>query len=1371
MGRLLVLGVLLVVMLGLRAMEGAAVGAHDPLILAAIGFVVMASYTAAELGSLLTLPRVSGYIAAGLLLGPSLGNILTVSVVEDMTMFNTLALGLIATGAGLELDLHEQRQLFKTLASTTAAKIVLAGGSVTGAFIAIESFWHPLGLGSMPHTVAVGLVLGTLAVGTSPSVTLAVINETGVRSRIADLTLGAAVLKDLVLVVCLAIVLAIGSGLVGAQAGHSNVVAQLATELGGSVVIGVALGALIIVYVRWVGAEMLLFVAGLVLAAAELSHALHLDLLLVFIAAGFFVRNCSKQWQVVQHAIETVALPVFVVFFTISGARINVAATTRLLPFALALCALRAAAFYVSARIGARVGGEGPLVRRWAWQAYLPQAGVTLGLLGLAVEELVPVGKQLSDIGLACIAVNLAIGPVTMRRAFQFAGAEEETHVARPSVVQERPAAISRGTRPPLLIATGSEELDHAIAELRAKLEAVVERTVAEQIAPRARALHAAFSGLLAASDDKSVVQRAHSWALEGHGAVAAIHASSASRAFKEETSAILEQVMPLITVPFALELAAPSPGDRPAVRFRKWRERMLRLIARGTKLRRVPLRTASRVALLPRLVAVSGQLSSSLCRTHSKVLLDLRGRATGASDNAQTEMAITAHLEALERDFRSDALIAIDSGLNELVKLCRDIDSPDRPAATLRYSRIEPEVRARATRLEAESREWAIALRAAEQALVRDTSLARLRASGDQALDQYVYTPLANAADALEPAVAKVRAHLLATQRRLREETIDEALLTELRTELNTAIEEHTREASARADLFRAASALHGVSSELRSLVDTVPEQLELLSSARPLHELADPSDATVRRVHLHMEARRELIQEFLPLLDVEARRGAAALQELETRIVEVLEVALAAVKAALEDSEIGSNAADDAIDLSLSNLAQIDEQARKQLIGAHDLIAKAFGAAFEPLGVASGTALDVRVARVVIARPLSRLAATGIERARTLRDRSLRFWRALLGSEIGKRLGNRLETPQDLRALLSRQVADAVPASYARLFRLDPERDLRLCVARDQELKVMLEAQARWKQGRHGSVLVTGDAGSGRTTLMNLMQPEILAARLVRPEAASSRRQEGLSRALAYELLTEPSTRKLVDALKQQPTAVLVDDLEHWFSPDAAGIEQLRVFLDLIRSTQRDVFWIVSVSDQMLSLVRGVVALEDVFSEVVRLQPFSREALRRVIESRHALSGMAIVYPSLPGLLADRVMRSSTGDLVYRALHATSGGNPSTALALWLNSVRVEGNRVHVLLDQLLSQRLPHLSSFDASTTALLVQLLRFGPMTPARLAESLGLPAAQIRRRIVRLENAGLLRPSAGREFRLASEWRGVLAARLPTACEWR
>jgi hypothetical protein len=316
------------------------------------------------------------------------------------------------------------------------------------------------------------------------------------------------------------------------------------------------------------------------------------------------------------------------------------------------------------------------------------------------------------------------------------------------------------------------------------------------------------------------------------------------------------------------------------------------------------------------------------LCRAHSKVLVELRGRVNGAFDGAQMEQGIKAHFDALERDFRSDALVGIEAGLRELITLCGTIDSPERPAASLRYSKVEPEVRARSARLEAQGRQWAIALKASEQALVRDTALARLRDSGEQALNQYVFEPLAEASDAIEPAVERVRQQLQAAQRSLRSSVPDPALLGRLRTELAAAIAERERHAAARADIFRVAAAMHGMSGELRSLVDTVPEQLELLAGAVPAHQLSETSMVAVKTVYLHAEARRELIQDFLPLLDLEARRGAATLQELETRVGDVLEMALSAARAAIEDEDIGPNAVDDALELALTNLAQIGEQ-----------------------------------------------------------------------------------------------------------------------------------------------------------------------------------------------------------------------------------------------------------------------------------------------------------------------------------------------------------------------------------------------------------------------------------------------------------
>jgi hypothetical protein len=97
MRRLLVVVALLALMIGVETLQAPTpTSTHDPLTLATIGFVLLASFTLAESGAALRLPRVTGYILGGALLGPSIINLLDAGVVGEMRMFNTLALGLIA---------------------------------------------------------------------------------------------------------------------------------------------------------------------------------------------------------------------------------------------------------------------------------------------------------------------------------------------------------------------------------------------------------------------------------------------------------------------------------------------------------------------------------------------------------------------------------------------------------------------------------------------------------------------------------------------------------------------------------------------------------------------------------------------------------------------------------------------------------------------------------------------------------------------------------------------------------------------------------------------------------------------------------------------------------------------------------------------------------------------------------------------------------------------------------------------------------------------------------------------------------------------------------------------------------------------------
>src|SRR5690606_19164364 len=112
-------------------------------------------------------------------------NILSTTVVVDMRMFNTLALGLIATAAGLELDARGIARMWKTLSVTTALKVLLLPFFVGGTFYGLQVRFHFLPIDSDATVIGLAVIFSALAVGTSPSISLAVLSETKAKGRLS----------------------------------------------------------------------------------------------------------------------------------------------------------------------------------------------------------------------------------------------------------------------------------------------------------------------------------------------------------------------------------------------------------------------------------------------------------------------------------------------------------------------------------------------------------------------------------------------------------------------------------------------------------------------------------------------------------------------------------------------------------------------------------------------------------------------------------------------------------------------------------------------------------------------------------------------------------------------------------------------------------------------------------------------------------------------------------------------------------------------------------------------------------------------------------------------------------------------------------
>ncbi|MFH1573178.1 MAG: cation:proton antiporter, partial [Acidobacteriota bacterium] len=431
MRRIIVIGALFLLMYALPYLQVEVESAFNPKSLATLGFILIAAYTLGELANTVGLPKITGYIVTGVVFGPYVINLFSLGVVEDLTLINSLAIGLIALTAGGEMRLEGLRRVARGLGWILAVKgLLILAVTIATVFLARPLIPFLQGAGT-PLVLAVGMIFGVLALGTSPAVTVAVINETESRGRLADLTLGVAVAKDVVMVVLLAVAIALARLYSTPNAVFEPaVLGRISGELGLSVLAGSLVGLLAILYIRFVHAEMWLFVIGLILMTTAASDLLHLEVLLVLITAGFVVQNFSPYGDELVHPIERVSLPVYVVFFSIAGAGLDLGALRQVWAIAVILVLVRLAAIYLGTRVAMNLAAESVPMRRDAWLGFVAQAGVVLGLSLIVQENLTlsaaagtgPLGDEIRVVVLATIALNLALGPVTFKIALSRVG-------------------------------------------------------------------------------------------------------------------------------------------------------------------------------------------------------------------------------------------------------------------------------------------------------------------------------------------------------------------------------------------------------------------------------------------------------------------------------------------------------------------------------------------------------------------------------------------------------------------------------------------------------------------------------------------------------------------------------------------------------------------------------------------------------------------------------------------------------------------------------------------------------------------------------------------------------------------------------------
>ena len=399
-------------------------GVIAPRSLFLFGILLLTADTFGALAHDLKLPRLVGYLVAGLALGPSVAGIVPAGVLEDLAMMKRLAVGLIGLLAGAELRVADLRGRHRTILYVLALQTSAVLGALLITTLMVRE-WMPFlsGLDSAP-LFFVALLFAALLTVNSPMVTLAMLTETRASGPLAKTTLGVVLVADVLIILVFTGAFSLAqASLGGSEAGTLESLFRLLREVFGSILAGAFVGGVVSLYVRFVKRELVLFAVVVVFATAAAAQALHFELLLSLLVAGFLVENVAPvRAEPLVQALHQTAVPVFVIFFAMAGAELHIQEFASVWSIVLLVALVRIAAIRSSATFAGRLAGAEPSVVRYGWTGLVSQAGVALGLATIVADRLPRVGLAMQVVAVGVIAFNETVGPILFRRGLEKAG-------------------------------------------------------------------------------------------------------------------------------------------------------------------------------------------------------------------------------------------------------------------------------------------------------------------------------------------------------------------------------------------------------------------------------------------------------------------------------------------------------------------------------------------------------------------------------------------------------------------------------------------------------------------------------------------------------------------------------------------------------------------------------------------------------------------------------------------------------------------------------------------------------------------------------------------------------------------------------------
>ncbi len=390
-----------------------------------IGLILLIGYLFGNLANLLRLPRVSGYILAGIVMSPSLLGFIDREFLEKAELITHASLSIITFLIGANLSWSKVKRLGKSIAMITLGEAELAFLLVS----LVMTLYFSLIMGEgLSLAVALALLFGALASPTDPSATLAVIHEFRSRGPLTTTVLGVTALDDATGIVNFVLGFSIALALLsGTSIDFLSLLGNMGYQIFGALIVGAVAGILMFLLGRFARRrkEVITLTVGTLFLTFSIARMLGVDELLSTMSVGITIANLGNAWEEFEKPLENyVEDLIFTAFFVVGSAFLDLRVLLGFFPMVVVYVLSRFAGKFAGTYIGGHLSGAPEKVKRYLAFALFPQGGIVIGLALLAYQnqEFKEVGSILVNVVIGATVVHELLGPVASKFALSRAG-------------------------------------------------------------------------------------------------------------------------------------------------------------------------------------------------------------------------------------------------------------------------------------------------------------------------------------------------------------------------------------------------------------------------------------------------------------------------------------------------------------------------------------------------------------------------------------------------------------------------------------------------------------------------------------------------------------------------------------------------------------------------------------------------------------------------------------------------------------------------------------------------------------------------------------------------------------------------------------